>query len=152
MDRFLEKLRQFEPLLNIFVLLASGVGIYLAYQIGLQQNDINARAVQLENYVEIFVYPNQGNVNVVNVGTRPIYLKEFTLNGKTESMGGGALPNAGEHWYAIPLSSENISSGKIDLLITYEDYQGQLYESRHQGTLGARGWKIESAKSHVIGK
>jgi hypothetical protein len=87
MERFLERLRQFEPLLNICVLLATGVGIYLAYQIGLQQNEINARAVQLENYVELFVYPGQGNLNVVNVGTRPIYLKEYTLNGKTESMG-----------------------------------------------------------------
>ena len=150
MDRLLEKLRQFEPLFNLCIFLATGVGIYLAYQIGLQQNEINTRAIQLENYVELYVFPNQGNVNVVNVGTRPVYLNEFTLNGKTESMGGGALPNAGDHWYALPVPPAVISSGTLDLIVRYEDYQGQPYESHHTGKLQANGWKIESSKSFLI--
>jgi hypothetical protein len=152
MEKLLERLRQIEPLLNLCVLFATGVGIYLAYQIGLQQNEINTRAIQLENYVELYVFPSQGNVNVVNVGTRPVYLKEFTLNGKTESMGGGALPNAGDHWYAIPVPPEVISSKKLDLHIRFEDYQGQLYYSHHQGALEATGWKIESEKSFAFYK
>lgn len=149
MERFFERLRQVEPFLNILILLSTFLGIYLAYRIGEQQNEINARAVQLENFVELFVYPSQGNLHVVNVGTRPVYLKDFTLNGKTESMGGGALPNLGDHWYAIPLSQ---ASGTLDLVIDFEDYQGQPYRSAHHGVFQPNGWKIESAKSLPIGK
>lgn len=150
MERFFERLRQLEPLLNICILLSTFLGIFLAYRIGEQQNEINARAVQLENFVELFVYPGQGNLNVVNVGTRPIYLKDFTLNGKKESMGGGALPNVGDHWYAIPLPAQ--ASSTLDLVIDFEDYQGQPYQSSHHGTYQANGWKIESSKSMPIGK
>ncbi len=162
MDWLLERIQKFDPLFQLMVVVASAIGIYLAYKIGVQQNEINRRAVQIQDFVEVFVYPAQlqsdakeaprFNLNVVNVSTRPVYLNSYVLNGQREQMGGGALPNVGDHWYAVPIPSMVQASGTMDLKIEFEDYLGQHFSSHHTGVYQPSGWKIMSEKSQVVGE
>ena len=136
--------------------LAATAAAYLAWRIGKRQNEINEQALDIQNFVETFVMPQQvlgkdeqgnqkllyWNLLVKNASSYPIYLTRFVLNGVAHLIGSSVIPTGGDNWYAIPIPQE----GELSLELEFEDYLGDKYLSRHYGKFENISWQIHSEK------
>lgn len=133
----------------------------LAYRIGRKQNDINEKVLNISNFVEVFLMPQQivlqdandqskktikWNVLVKNVSSYPIYLNDFTLNGIKQDIGSSAIPNNSDSWYGVPILDDVQNRGEFSLLVTFEDYLGKKYQTEGFGRFDGSGWQIKSKK------
>lgn len=139
---------------------AASIAAYLAWKIGKQQNEINKQALDIQNFVETFVMPQQvtskdeqgnqkllyWNLLVKNASSYPIYLKRFVLNGVAYLIGNSVIPTGGDNWYAIPVPKDVQEKRELSLEIEFEDYLGNQYLSRHYGKFENMSWQIRSEK------
>ena len=133
--------------------LAATIAAILAYRIGKKQIDIT-------NFVELFLMPQQitfkkvdseetqiaWKILVKNVSSYPIYLSSYTLNGIKEDIGSTPIPHNPDNWYGIPITKEVQDTGKVSLIIEFEDYLGKKYRSEGFGKYEGGGWNIHQTK------
>lgn len=138
----------------------AGITSYLAWDIGKRQNKINEQALNIQNFVETFVMPQevyakdeQGtpvllyyNLLIKNASSYPIYLKSFTLNGVSHLVGNSIIPIGGDNWYAIPIPNDVQQKKELTLDLDFEDYLGNEYISKHNGVFENLNWQIRSQK------
>lgn len=152
----------FKDILSTFQLLATILIGYFAYKITYQQTEINRKMLEIHDYVEIFVMPRMINNGVgepiskkvaqyelliKNASYYPIYLQKYNLNGEEKNIGSCVIPNGGDHWYGVIVSSE-ISNLELDLY--YEDYMGKRYKTKVKGSKSDNGWHIWNNKKELI--
>lgn len=140
--------------------IAAIVAAILALRIGKKQNEINQRSLDIKNFVETFVMPQQviaqdesgnkkishWNLLIKNASSYPIYLKSFTLNGIRQAVGSSVIPNFGENWYAVPISNTAQDGCNLSLEVEFEDYLDNRYTSKHSGIFDGMTWQIRSEK------
>jgi hypothetical protein len=156
-----EKINLWEAIFNGLSFVAATLAAYLAFRIGKKQNEINAQALAITNFVEIFLMPMQTvvtdvvdankkeikwNVLIKNVSSYPIYLNDFTLNGIKHDIGNSAIPNNSDSWYGIPLTEETLKRTEFSLLVSFEDYLGRKYQTEGFGVFDGMMWQIKSKK------
>lgn len=141
-----DKVSAWQLILAAIGVLAALVTALLAYDIGVKQNDINERALKMNNFVELFIQPKsyqytEGNIPktgwviaVQNISSFPVYLNGYTLNGERRQIGSNALPASGDGWYEIPIPKSAEEKGSVSLEIEFEDYLGKRYRSEGSGT------------------
>ncbi len=157
----IEKINLWQTIFTGFSFAAVVVAAYLAFRIGKKQNEINAQALAITNFVEIFLMPSQTIVSnitnpdqrdikwsilIKNVSSYPIYLNDFTLNGIKHDIGNSAIPNNSDSWYGVPLSDEVLKRGEFSILVTFEDYLGKRYQAEGFGVFDGTIWQIKSKK------
>ena len=150
-----------------FGLVISLVTLIIAYKIGLRQNEINEQALNISNFVEIFIMPQQvvvqdhqdpkntvikWNILIKNVSSYPIYLNNFSLNGVKRDVGNSAIPNNSDSWYAIPIPQDIQDKKEFSMSVDFEDYLGANYESEAIGQFDGITWQIKSKKRVVVKK
>jgi hypothetical protein len=136
---------------------------YIAYGIGLRQNEINEIALRLQNYAEIFLMPqailgkNGADVEVVgwlillkNISAYPIYLNKYEINSAIDEIGKSSIPNNPESWYGIPIKEDVLKKKQFELIIFFEDYFGNKYKSIGTGKFNGLGWEIKTQKREEI--
>lgn len=150
--------------LHIFEILAISVAAFLAWRIGVKQNKINKKAVDIANFVEIFVMPQQvlikdenkgqqsfyWNLIIKNASSYPIYLNSFRLNGILHSLGSVVVPIGGDNWYGIPIPKDIQDKKELSLEVKFEDYLGKKYYSKNFGEYKNYSWQIKSNKSEQL--
>lgn len=131
-----------------------------AFYIGYKQNKINKEALDIKNFVDTFVMPQQvlgqdekgeqkliyWNLIVKNASSYPIYLNSFCLNGIEHSIGSSVIPNGSDNWYGFPIPNDVQEKGELSLKLEFEDYLNNKYTSRHFGKLENGIWQIKSEK------
>ncbi len=139
---------------------AAGIATYLAWRIGRRQNEINKQSLDIQNFVETFVMPQQvigqdehgiqkilyWNLLVKNASSYPIYLNRFVLSGVAHLINNSVIPTGGDNWYAIPVPQDAQQKGELSLELEFEDYLGNKYLSRHYGKFENLFWQIHSEK------
>lgn len=140
---------------------AAAIAAFLAYRIGSKQNEINEKSLNISNFVEIFLMPQQlilqdqddqsknvikWNVLIKNVSSYPIYLNDFTLNGIKQDIGNSAIPNDSNSWYSLPITADVQSRGEFSLSVSFEDYLGKKYQTEGFGKFDGISWQIKSKK------
>ena len=139
---------------------AAALAACLAWKIGKKQNEINKQALDIQNFVETFVMPQQvlgqdeqgnskllyWNLLVKNASSYPIYLNRFVLNGLAHIVGNSVIPVGSDNWYAIPVPLDIQQKGDLSLELEFEDYLGTQYVSRHYGKFENMSWQIRSEK------
>lgn len=151
-------LKNILPVLDVIVL---AIAAFLAWRIGVIQNRINKRSLQIRDFVELFVMPQQISIQeegiqlhfqwsllIKNVSSYPIYIKRFSLNGIAHMIGNSAIPPDTNNWYRIPIPT-NVTE-ELSLDIEFEDYMGKNYISRHYGVFENASWQIRSEKRKEI--
>lgn len=145
---------------SFLMFFAALVAAFLAWKIGERQNEINKQALDIQNFVETFVMPQQvigqdeqgnqkllhWNLLVKNASSYPIYLNRFVLNGVAHLIGNSVIPTGGDNWYAIPVPQDVQQKSELSLEIEFEDYLGNRYLSRHYGKFENMMWQIRSEK------
>ncbi len=142
---------------------SASIAAFFAYKIGSKQNEINKQALDIANFVEIFVHPQQQiikdkegneqiswNVLIQNASSYPIYINDYTLNGVKHSIGSTALPNNSGQWYAIPIPNDIQAKGELSLIVSFEDYLGNKYQSESFGEFRNHYWNIRSQKRRAL--
>lgn len=139
--------------------------------IGLMQNQINKQALDISNFAEIFCIPSeppqniiigeQGAININTIGnwkiliknasSYPIYINDYTLNGVKHIIGSSALPNNPDSWYGVVIPANVQEQGEFSLLVTFEDYLGNKYQSENFGRFN-NGWELRSQKRIALRK
>ncbi|GEM_PF-4074542 len=129
--------------------------------IGKKQNDINQKALNIQNFVEIFLMPQQvvlqsasdvnqknisWNILVKNVSSYPVYLNSYVLNGLKKDIGNTAIPNNSDSWYGIIISQDVQNKGELSLTLYFEDYLGKKYQSDGFGKWEGVSWNIHQKK------
>ena len=117
------------------VLLASTA--YLAWLIGKKQNEINERALRINDYIGVVLNPNinnttqiQNGFNIQNVGVYPVYLESYTVADTETSWGETMLPPRQDVFYTIPLSaSMGCQIGDFTITIKFNDGAGKRYQT-----------------------
>ena len=152
-----------EPTMAILSVIGIFLAAFLAFQIGITQNEINQKAIEIQDFVELFFMPQQQinqiqdengvnnisvswNILIKNASSMPIYLEEYSLGDKTTIVGKVALPNNTDSWYYVPIPLDVQQTGKFELLVKYEDYLGRKYSSKSTGILENSVWKISGEK------
>lgn len=144
--------------------LAASFAAYQAKRIGDKQNEINQRALDIQNFVELFVMPQQvigqnedgksalirWNILIKNVSSYPVYLHAFSLSGLRHPIGSSAIPNNSENWYGVPIQEDIQKKGEFSLEIEFEDYLGDKYSSKHTGLFDGITWQIKSEKRVLL--
>lgn len=142
---------------NFLALLITG---FLAWRIGKKQNEINKQSLDIQNFVETFVMPQQvlgqdengnqkllnWNLIVKNASSYPIYLNKFKLNGLSHNIGNSVIPVGDNNWYAIPIVKDVQEKGELSLKLEFEDYLGNEFCSKHCGNFENFLWQIKSEK------
>lgn len=155
-----DKILIWQTVAAFLTFLAASTAAYLAWRIGKKQNEINKQALDIQNFVETFVMPQQvigkdeqGNQKflywsllIKNASSYPIYLKRFVLNGVAHLIGNSVIPTGGDNWYTIPVPKDVQEKGELSLDIEFEDYLGNRYLSRHYGKFENMSWQIRSEK------
>ncbi len=147
-----------------FFTIVTAIGAILAavyaHQIGIKQNEISEATFKINNFVEIFLMPQQyqlengsstskitkWNILVKNVSSYPVYLNSFTLNGLKTDIGSTPIPNNPESWYGVPIPDDVQNKGEFSLIVNFEDYLGKKYESEGFGKFNGLGWNIHQNK------
>lgn len=123
---------------------------------------IGDRQIQISDFVELFVMPQQvmvqneqgqqaplrWNLIIKNASSYPVYLKTFSLNGVRYVLGSNAIPNNPDNWYAIPIPANVQSTLSLD--VEFEDYLGRKYSSKHSGIFDGLSWQITSEKRVLV--
>jgi len=150
-----------DQIVNLLTLLATVLAVYFAWRIGVRQNQINERALSISDFVEIFLMPQQvilqdqsnesktfikWNILIKNVSSYPIYLNNFTLNGIKQDIGSSAIPSNSDSWYAVPILEDVQKRGNFSLVVSFEDYLGQKYQTEGYGIFDGTSWQIKSKK------
>lgn len=155
-----DKILIWQTVVTFLTFLAASTAAYLAWRIGKKQNEINKQALDIQNFVETFVMPQQvigqdeqGNQKILhwnllikNASSYPLYIKRFVLNGVAHLIGNSVIPTSGDNWYAIPIPKDIQEKGELSLEIEFEDYLGNQYLSRHYGKFENLNWQIRSEK------
>ncbi len=156
----LDQIQFWQMVATWLAVVAAVIAAFLAWRIGKKQNEINQRSLDIQNFVETFVMPQQvvvqdengnkkishWNLLIKNASSYPIYLKSFTLNGIRQAIGSSVIPNSGDNWYAIPISKTVQDSGILSLEVEFEDYLSNRYTSKQSGVFDGVGWQIRSEK------
>ena len=143
--------------------ISASVAAFFAYKIGIKQNEINKQALDIANFVEIFVQPQQKvvqdneknqqiswNLIIQNASSYPIYINDYTLNGVKHSIGNTVLPNNSNQWYTVSIPTDIQNKGEFSLIISFEDYLGNKYQSESFGEFRNYGWNIRSQKRRAL--
>ncbi len=161
-----DKIQLFQTWISFVTLLVVVLATYFAYRIGTIQNSINKQALDIQNFVETFVMPQQviikdekggnkslyWNLLIKNASSYPIYLNKFVLNGIVHSVGNSIVPVGMENWYAIPIPSDVQQKKELTLSLEFEDYIGNKYTSEHYGIFENVSWQIRSQKRVLVTK
>jgi hypothetical protein len=140
---------------------AALLAAYFAWSIGKRQNEINERSLNVHDFIETFVMPQQViaqnetggsvlayyNLAVKNASTYPIYLTSFILNGVSHLVGNSIIPTGSDNWYAIPIPKDIQQKSELTLQLEFEDYLGNKYHSSHNGVFENLTWQIRSQKT-----
>ncbi|MHB0865480.1 MAG: hypothetical protein ACYC1Y_01065 [Minisyncoccota bacterium] len=139
-----------------------GVGValiatILAYRVGRKQNEINIRALGLQDFAEVFLMPQQvvwqvansdeqkfaWNLLIKNTSSYPIYIHKYIFNDKENEVGGSVVPNRSDDWYVVPIPEE---TKEFSISIEFEDHQGRKYMTEGDGKFNGKGWSINSKR------
>lgn len=157
----MEIINSWQTIFTGLAFIAASVAAYFSYSIGTKQNEINERSLNISNFVEIFLMPQQvilqdpddkskttiiWNVLIKNVSSYPIYLNDFTLNGIKQDIGSSAIPNDFNSWYAIPIPNDVQTKGEFSLTVFFEDYLRKRYQAEGFGKFNGVSWSIRSKK------
>lgn len=150
-----------DEVFNGLTFLATSLAAFFAWRIGVRQNKINEQALNISDFVEIFLMPQQvilqdqtdqskkiirWNVLIKNASSYPIYLNEFTLNGIKQDIGSSAMPNNSDSWYALPIPEDVQAKKEFFLIVFFEDYLGKKYQTEGFGIFDGISWCIKSKK------
>lgn len=146
----------FTGIIALFAILAA----FWASQIGVTQNSISETSLKINNFVEVFLMPqvitdSSGKVVawkilVKNVSAYPVYLNSYALNGVKTDIGSTPIPNNSDSWYGVPISQDIQGKGQFSIIIDFEDYLGNKYESEGFGSFENGGWNIHQNKRTEI--
>jgi hypothetical protein len=136
-------------LLNLIVLI---FGVYFAYIIGKRQNEINENLVKINDFVELFVIPNNSNkLVIINVGNYPVYLKKIIFNDTIKILDNAILPCNSNNCYSLSIPPYIKEKKDFELSISYEDYLNRNYISKAKGFLNEKSeWKIITSKKDKL--
>jgi hypothetical protein len=154
-----------QVIVTAFAAILAGAASFFAYKIGIKQNDINKRMLDVANFVEIFLMSQTRNntdhegkiiskefaILIYNISSYPIYLNSYIINGIKTNIGSNAIPNNPDHWYTILISDFVQKTGKIFLIVEFEDYFGNKYKTEGSGIFNGSVWNINSKKKEEIG-
>ncbi len=146
-----------QRLFSVCSLLVSVLTLYFAYLIGKRQNEINSKALGLQDYAEIFFMPqavvlkdSQGSENVhhwnilmKNASAYTIYISSYSLNNVTTQVGGSPIPTDSDNWYALPIPP-NIDTFTLE--VRFQDHNGRNYLSVAEGKFNVFTWSINSKR------
>src|SRR5258708_6095913 len=142
-------MKYMELLQTIFL----GLTLIAAVYIGQKQNEINETALKISNFSEVFLMPQRlldennkivgWNVLIKNASAYPIYVNSYTLNGIKTDLGSSAIPNDSNSWYALVIPPDIQSKKEFSLLVSFEDYLGNKYQTEGFGKFEG-GWNIHS--------
>ena len=150
-----------DEIFNGLTFLATALAAFFAWRIGVKQNKINEQALNISDFVEIFLMPQQvvlqdqndqskkiikWNILIKNVSSYPIYLNDFTLNGIKQDIGSSAIPNNSDSWYAVPILEDAQTRNEFSLTVSFEDYLGKKYQAEGFGRFDGVAWQIKSKK------
>lgn len=130
--------KQLQIIIGVFLLFAT---IFIAYF----QISINNKLVNMENYVELFVYPGSISQWVIqNAGSRPVYINEIKLNGETIEIENDyfVLPNLESQYYYFSI---NLSSDKNIVTIFYKNWEGKKFSTTAKGVFNPKSpmqWEV----------
>lgn len=157
----LEKINLWQTIFTGATFIGAMLATWFAYKIGKKQNKINEQALNISNFVEIFLMPQQvitqnrdnseekiikWNVLIKNVSSYPVYLNDFVLNGIKQDVGNSAIPNNPDSWYGLPITDDVQKKGDFSLLVSFEDYLGHKYQTEGFGKFNGYSWDIKSKK------
>lgn len=149
----LETINLWQMILTGIAAIATIVAAILVYKIGKRQ-------IEIINFVELFVMPQQvtfkkvdseetqivWKILVKNVSSYPVYLNSYMLNGIKEDIGSTPIPNNPDSWYGIPITKDVQDNGKLSLIIEFEDYLGKKYRAEGFGKYEGSGWNVHQNK------
>jgi len=135
------------------IILLTLLMIILASIIGYQQMSINKKALDLDNYVELFAMPQQiidpnnqivgFNVLIKNVGSHPIYLINYTLNDNKRNIS-SVIPASTDSWYSITLPEPYKLNNTLNLTVIYRDRNNNYYSNLVRGSFNGFWWEINT--------
>jgi hypothetical protein len=152
----------YDRIIGIVQLFVTTVIGLFAYRVAVQQTEINNKLLQINDYVELFVVPQEiksevgksigkflaeYKLLVKNASSYPIYLQKYILNGEEKKLNNCVVPNSDNSWYGIvvPQSIYNLT---LDLY--YEDYLGKKYKTEVSGKKNDRGWEIYNNRRELV--
>lgn len=160
----IEKINFWQSVFTALAVAVAGLAAWLAYSIGKRQNQINEMALNIAQFTEVFLMPQQvlarsgeayhelirWNILIKNVSSHPIYLNSFTLNDTEQDIGMNAIPNNENSWYAIPIAEDIQREGRFAITVKFENYQGKKFKAEGSGIFDGFWWQIKSSKREEI--
>lgn len=149
-----------QVIVMIFGLVVAVITAIFIWGIGIRQNEINQQALNVNDFAEIFLMPQEirvkmpdgsekidrWNILIKNSSAYPVYLNAYTLNGVKHDVGSSAIPNNPESWFTIPIPSDIVTKKEFSLIVDFEDYRGKRYQTEGSGAFGGSGWGVKSKK------
>jgi len=163
----MNKMDTLQLLQTIFLGVTFVLGIIttvLVYKIGVTQNIINEKALSISDFAEVFLMPQTlvskmsdgsekatgWNILIKNVSAYPIYLNSYVLNGTKYDIGNSAIPNNSDSWFSVPIPEDVQKNKSFSLVVNFEDYQGNKYQTEGFGQFNVGGWSIKSYRRVLI--
>lgn len=87
---------------------------------------------------------------IKNTSSFPVYLNSYTLNGIKTDIVRSVIPNDLDHWYGIPVTKDVEMKGEFYLLLDFENYIGEKYQTEGYGRLEETWWNISTRKSKKV--
>jgi|GEM_PF-904212 len=117
------------------------VATFLAFYIGLKQNEINNRLLKLQDYVAIAAVPNPNAnvINLINTGKINLYLWGFDMPGNNQRLKKPRLISSGTndsayYWVNPPPTLETITTTQeFDFKLYLTDEFNNKWISEHGG-------------------
>lgn len=160
----LEKLSILETVFSGLMFISASIAAILAWRIGRKQNEINQKALKIQDFTEVFIMPQQiigkdkdgkekllgWNLIIKNSSAQPIYLNRYVLNGISTLVGSSAIHTGDNSWYKIQILDSPCQENKLSLEVEFENYLGNKYLTRCYGKFENGEWGINSEKSKKI--
>lgn len=129
------------------------IGLF-ARNIGREQNQINKRLVELEEYVAVNVVPwsNQqgivqpGYLYISNLGQRPIVMISYSLNGAEYNTSSTLVAGGKGFLFEVP-QVHMTDNTRLTIKVLYEDIHKTRFTSTSQATKTAGGWSITTDRN-----
>lgn len=151
-------------IISLWQVIFTGIAVIAAIAAAVLAYKIGKRQIEIANFVEVFLMPQQitfkrvdseetkikWNILVKNVSSYPIYLNSFTLNGLKQDVGSTAIPHNPDSWYVIPIVEDVQNKGEFLLMVEFEDYLRKKYQSEGSGKFDGMSWNINSKKRVLI--
>lgn len=146
-------------IITIIEIISISVVGFLAWRIGVRQNEINSQFLGLSDYADVFLMPQTLTQKVddnktktvgytlliKNASSYPIYLNQYIINGIKYEVGASIIPANSENWYQVPLTKDIQNTGKFFIEIYFEDFTGRKYKTEGYGEFDG-GWSVKSKK------